>query len=59
MIMKNWLTTLFGGVAGVPQIIEGLMSKPINWSLVITGVSTILLGLVAKDYNTTGGTVKQ
>lgn len=51
---KNWLTSLFGAVAGVPQIIEGLFSKPINWTLVITGISTVILGLVAKDYNTKG-----
>jgi hypothetical protein len=57
--MKNWLTSLFGGIAGVPQIVEGAMSKPVNWALIISGISTVILGLVAKDYNTTGGTVKQ
>jgi hypothetical protein len=56
--MKNWLTSLFGGIAGVPQIVEGAMSKPVNWALIISGISTVILGLVAKDYNT-GGTVKQ
>ena len=50
-IFKSWFTSLFGTVAGIPQIIEGLSSKPINWSLVITGIATLLLGLTAKDGN--------
>jgi len=50
--LKNWFTTLFGGIAGVPQIFEGLTTKPINWTLVITGIGTLLLGLTAKDFNT-------
>ena len=49
--LKSWLTTIFGTVAGLPQVIEGLFSKPINWTLVITGVATFLLGIFAKDYN--------
>lgn len=54
MKIKNWLTSLFGTVAGVPQIIEGFFSKPINWTLVITGVATLFLGLTAKDFNKSG-----
>ncbi len=58
-ILKNWLTSLFGTVAGVPQIVEGLTSVPKNWTLVITGLATLILGLAAKQANITGGTVKQ
>jgi hypothetical protein len=50
-ILKNWFTSLFGTVAGIPQIVEGLTSTPKNWSLVITGLATLMLGLAAKDSN--------
>ncbi len=53
-ILKNWFTSLFGTVAGVPQIVEGLTSSPKNWALVITGLATLMLGLTAKDSNETG-----
>ena len=47
--IKNWLTTVFGGVAGIPQIVEAVSTKPINWQLLITGIATLLLGIFAKD----------
>ena len=50
-IFTSWWTTAAGTIAGLPQIIEGLSSKPVNWSLVITGVATFLFGLAAKDGN--------
>lgn len=50
-ILKNWFTSLFGTVAGIPQIVEGLSSTPKNWSLVISGLATLVLGLSAKDAN--------
>jgi hypothetical protein len=53
-ILKNWFTSLFGTVAGVPQIVEGLTSSPKNWTLVITGLATLALGLSSKDANVTG-----
>lgn len=53
-VVTNWLTTSLGGIAGVPQIVQGYTSVPKNWGLVITGVATIVLGLVAKDAGTTG-----
>lgn len=58
-IFKNWLTSILGSIAGAPQIVMGFMTKPINWPLILTGVSTFFLGLAAKDANVTGGTVKQ
>ena len=50
----NWLTSIAGGVAGIPQIIEGYTSQPKNWTLIITGIGTFILGLVAKDSNKSG-----
>ena len=55
--MKNWKTTVMGSVAGLPQIITGIISK--DWGSVITGVATILMGIFAKDSNVTGGMVQQ
>lgn len=49
--LRNWATTTFGTIAGVPQIVAGLTTKPINWQLVITGVATLIFGVVAKDAN--------
>lgn len=46
-IWTNLKTTIFGAVAGVPQIVQGVESK--NYALLITGIATLLLGLVAKD----------
>lgn len=57
-IFTSWWTSAAGTIAGLPQIIEGLSSKPVNWTLVITGVATFLFGLAAKDGNVTGGNVR-
>lgn len=58
-VLINWLTSIAGTVAGVPQIIEGWTSQPKNWGKIITGIATVIIGLSAKDSNVTGGTVKQ
>jgi len=50
----NWLTSVFGAVAGVPLIIDGLTSIPRDWTKVITGVGAFLVGLFAKDSSITG-----
>ncbi len=57
--MKNWKTTVIGIFAGIPQIIQGITSDPINWSLVMTGVATIVGFFFAKDRAVTGGTIQQ
>lgn len=46
-ILKNIKTTLFGAVAGLPQIIEGIAQKDIGQ--IIIGISTLAVGLFAKD----------
>ena len=43
--IKNWLTTVFGTVAGIPQIIEGYFSIPKDWSKVALGVGLFVVGL--------------
>ena len=56
-IVVNWITSLLGGVAGIPQIIEGVTNK--NGWLIVSGVATFALGLASKQANVTGGTVTQ
>lgn len=46
-ILKNIKTTIFGAVAGLPQIIEGIAHRDITQ--IIVGVSTLAVGLFAKD----------
>lgn len=55
--MKNWRTTVTGIAAAAPQIAEGVATK--NWSLLVSGIATLLMGIFAKDSNVTGGTVIQ
>lgn len=47
LILKNIKTSLFGAVAGLPLIFEGVISK--DWAKVVTGLGTLLVGLFAKD----------
>ena len=42
--IKNWLTSVFGAVAGVPQIAEGLFSSPRDWSKVALGIGLLVVG---------------
>lgn len=49
-IFKNIKTTLFGSVAGLPLIIDGIQTK--NASLIISGIATLVLGLMSKDHDT-------
>lgn len=46
-IIKNFKTSIFGAVAGLPMIVEGIGTKDI--SKVAIGVGTLLIGLFAKD----------
>lgn len=46
-VWKNIKTTLFGCFAGLPQIVTGI--KTGDYVLVLTGASTLLMGLFAKD----------
>ena len=46
-IIKNFKTSIFGAVAGLPMIVEGVVTKDV--SKIAVGVGTLLIGLFAKD----------
>ena len=43
----NLKTSVFGAIAGLPQIVDGIATKDI--SKIITGAATLAIGLFAKD----------
>ena len=49
-ILTNIKTSIFGAVAGLPQIIEGITQRDI--SKIIVGAATLAVGLFAKDHDT-------
>ncbi len=62
--MKNWKTTLFGVLAGLPMLLGGIGVHfghlgVVSVDQAIGGVGALLLGFFAKDHNVTGGTVQQ
>jgi hypothetical protein len=48
-LFVNIKTSVFGAVAGLPMIADGIASKDIV--KIITGIGTLLIGLYAKDHN--------
>jgi hypothetical protein len=46
-ILKNIKTTFVGSIAGLGFIIDGIQTK--NWTMAISGLATVILGLLAKD----------
>ena len=59
-MVKNWLTTFFGILAGLPAIVLGVFTPgtaqalPSAWTarlMVLGGIGTIGLGLVSKAFN--------
>lgn len=50
--MKNWQTTIMGGVPGIGVVIDGIMTK--NWGQVAGGIGLILVAIFAKDAGKTG-----
>lgn len=60
MEIKNWKTTLFGGItaAGIGlSASDDPILKTIG--IVLAAIGPVLLGLFAKDNNVTGGSVQQ
>lgn len=58
--MKNWKTTLIGiGVGAGTLAIDLIQSGQFNWKTFLFAVGMSALGLVAKDFNVTGGTIHQ
>lgn len=61
--MKSWKTTLAGLAAGVPVAIDALVQAYNSGAFtdksgvqLLAGIGLVLLGLVSKDHNVTGGT---
>lgn len=54
-VVKSWITTLFGILAGLPLMIAGsgltLSPKYQHALIVIAGIGTLGLGIVAKAFN--------
>jgi hypothetical protein len=48
-IFLNIKTSVFGAVAGLPLLIDGIASK--DFSKIISGIGAILVGLYAKDHD--------
>lgn len=48
--MKNWKTTLAGLLAGLPQLVTGIMTG--NPVTIATAIATIGIGILAKDHDT-------
>lgn len=46
-IFKNIKTSVFGAVAGLPLLVEGVASKDL--AKIVTGLGTLLIGIFAKD----------
>lgn len=59
--MKNWKTTLFGALAALPALLHGIGVSGVghlgngDWSTLVGGIGTMLLGWYSKDKNVTGG----
>ena len=56
--MKNWKTTVAGLVAAAGQIL-GFFGVPPEVGNAVSVLGLFILGLVSKDFNVTGGTVKE
>ena len=46
-LLQNLKTSIFGAVAGLPLIAEGITHK--NFVQIISGIGALLVGLLAKD----------
>lgn len=58
--MKNWKTTLIGVLLGVGTFLEPIINTGhIDVAKTILGALMVALGIVAKDFNVTGGSVNQ
>lgn len=44
---ENIKTSLFGAIAGLPLIVEGLLSR--NYEKALEGLGLLLIGIFAKD----------
>lgn len=58
--MKNWKTTLCGALTAIGVYLTNQSDPKMNLiGQILVGAGTFLMGMVAKDNNVTGGTIKQ
>lgn len=55
--MKNWKTTVGGGIPAVSIIVNGVATH--DWPQVLFGVGLLLVSFFAKDFDVTGGPQEQ
>ena len=60
----NWKTTVAGLIAGTITILQTIANAyqthtTVNWYQVAFGAAIMVLGVVGKDFNVTGGTKKE
>jgi hypothetical protein len=48
-LFKNIKTTVFGAVAGLPLLVDGIASK--DYTKIFSGIGALLVGLFAKDHD--------
>ena len=48
-LLKNIKTSVFGAVAGLPVLIDGIVTKDIT--KILGGIGALLVGLFAKDHD--------
>jgi len=46
-ILKNIKTSFFGSIAGLGLLADSIAKK--DWAMAVSGVATMILGLLAKD----------
>lgn len=49
-ILKNIKTSFVGSIAGLGFIVDGIQQG--NWVMAISGLATMILGLLSKDHDT-------
>ena len=62
--MKSWKTSLVGILVGLIPFGNGVLQglgagQHFDWKQIGIGAGIALLGILSKDFNVTGGTVKQ
>ena len=54
--MPNWKTTLAGLIAGIAVAFANY-AGPNTWQGYLAALGPVVIGILAKDFNVTGGTV--
>lgn len=58
--MKNWKTTLAGCIGAALLVVLNLyQTGTVDWRTLVMAAAIAAVGVLAKDLNVTGGTIKQ